>query len=576
VKSSTAHPTTVGDGCSLADLHGLVRQDKKFGTILADPPWPYRNKASRGAAANHYPSMTLGEIAALPVRELAADPCHLHLWVTNAFLFEVIRLIKGWGFTFEDSFAWVKPGLGMGNCWRVSHELLLLGIRGEPKEFLVHDLPSWALFPRGKHSAKPEQVRAMIERASPGPYLELFARKAASGWTVWGNEVSRDPQVWGPSEPEPRPANHSDVARAEIDGGRVEMTNAIMPIPRELLALEGACRCLAEVHDIDTIKDLRDTAQRMTHWAKRRDYETSIINLAAEAKVRTERRIGELLQAMPKKSAGRRPNKRSAPTTDSPPSLADLGISKDDSMTWQRIASIPADAFEKKIAAVKHADKHLSTATMIGLYRELNKPAEPEWARRRFDFGGELKTIEHWLLARQAKWPPLHQPTFEQLLIGRLERLEDMRLFEQAAQPRPGRESRLTLAGWTPSEIQRRECVTWGLSAVASRGEGRDEPLRVWAEVEGLLVPIDLGSDWVNPFEETDVTGVGREDTREKYAAYLAGRTDLLARLPEIPGKVLSCQCHAETCHGDHLVSLVQEVMMREDREEQRGAGPKP
>jgi N6-adenosine-specific RNA methylase IME4 len=180
-----------GQGCTVDDLHHLVAAGKRYGTIYADPPWQYDNQGAAASAENHYQTMTVDEIAALPVRELAADRAHLHLWTTNAFLFDCQRIMKSWGFEYKSLFVWCKPQMGTGNYWRVSHELLLLGVRGKCG-FLAHDIVSWKQYDRGRHSAKPEQVRHLIEKASPGPRLELFGRQMADGWTVWGNEIECD------------------------------------------------------------------------------------------------------------------------------------------------------------------------------------------------------------------------------------------------------------------------------------------------------------------------------------------------------------------------------------------------
>jgi N6-adenosine-specific RNA methylase IME4 len=177
---------------TVADLHELARTGPKFGTIYADPPWAYKNKATRASAASHYPTMSLAELAELPVADLAAPSCHLHLWTTNAFLFEAPKIMDAWGFEYQDLFVWCKPQLGLGNYWRVSHEFLLLGVRGELRHFQARDLRSWGGYKRDRHSSKPEQVRLLIERASPGPRLELFARRQAPGWWAWGNEIERD------------------------------------------------------------------------------------------------------------------------------------------------------------------------------------------------------------------------------------------------------------------------------------------------------------------------------------------------------------------------------------------------
>lgn len=182
-----ASPSSAGR--KVLDLNALVRTGEKFGTIYADPPWLYDNQATRAATGNHYGGMTVDELCALPVRELAADDAHLHLWTTNGFIFECPRIFAAWGFEFRSSFVWAKPQMGIGNYWRNSHEFLLTAIRGDAKRFNDRSLMSWLECDRGRHSAKPEQVRHFIERASPGPRLELFARGGAEGWTVFGNQL---------------------------------------------------------------------------------------------------------------------------------------------------------------------------------------------------------------------------------------------------------------------------------------------------------------------------------------------------------------------------------------------------
>jgi N6-adenosine-specific RNA methylase IME4 len=175
---------------TVSDLGELIQRQMRFGTIYADPPWDYDNRGTRGAAVDHYPPMGLGELAALPLRELAADDCHLHLWTTNAFLFECSRLLAAWGFEYKSLFVWAKPQIGLGNYWRLAHELMLLGVRGR-LPFRDQSQRSWQTYPRRRHSEKPEEVRSIIERVSPGPYLELFGRRTAPGWIVFGNQIER-------------------------------------------------------------------------------------------------------------------------------------------------------------------------------------------------------------------------------------------------------------------------------------------------------------------------------------------------------------------------------------------------
>jgi N6-adenosine-specific RNA methylase IME4 len=182
--------TTVGG--TVASLADLVNLGRKYPTIYADPPWPYENEASRAAAVNHYPTMSLDAIRAEPVGNLADTNAHLHLWTTNAFLQEALILVAAWGFEFKSCLVWVKGEIGMGNYWRVSHEFLLLGVRGN-LTFRDRSLASWIQADRTIHSRKPGVVRALIERVSPPPYLELYGREELpdSAWTVYGNQVER-------------------------------------------------------------------------------------------------------------------------------------------------------------------------------------------------------------------------------------------------------------------------------------------------------------------------------------------------------------------------------------------------
>jgi len=181
----------VDAGCTVGDLSLLASAGRKFGAIYADPPWLYDNQGTRAATGNHYAGLTVQQLCDLPIRQLAADDAHLHLWTTNGFLFECPKIFDAWGFEFRSSFIWVKPQIGIGNYWRNSHEFLLTAIRGNAKHFADKSLRSTLECDRGEHSAKPEQVRAMLEKASPGPFLELFGRSPAPGWTVWGNQIER-------------------------------------------------------------------------------------------------------------------------------------------------------------------------------------------------------------------------------------------------------------------------------------------------------------------------------------------------------------------------------------------------
>lgn len=179
-----------GNECTLTDdLETL--DGRKFGTVYADPPWSYGNQGTRASTGNHYSTMSVQDICALPVRDLVADDAHLHLWTTNAFLRDSFDVIDAWGFEYKSCAVWVKPQMGIGNYVRVSHEFLLIAVRGDCKSFKKKNVMSWFEHARTKHSAKPDYWRKVIEENSPAPRLELFGRKPVPGWTIFGNQISQ-------------------------------------------------------------------------------------------------------------------------------------------------------------------------------------------------------------------------------------------------------------------------------------------------------------------------------------------------------------------------------------------------
>jgi N6-adenosine-specific RNA methylase IME4 len=171
-------------------LEGLISQGAKFGSVLVDPPWRYQDTNTTGAAEHHYQTMSIDEIAALPVSKLVLPNAHLHLWTTTNHIWDCPRIMDAWGFTPKSQAIWCKRW-GCGHYWRVSHEILLLGVKGRAT-FRHHGLKSWFECARGEHSSKPDQVRHWIEQASPGPYLELFGRRHTPGWTVFGDTVEHN------------------------------------------------------------------------------------------------------------------------------------------------------------------------------------------------------------------------------------------------------------------------------------------------------------------------------------------------------------------------------------------------
>jgi N6-adenosine-specific RNA methylase IME4 len=193
-KQQTVNATVLPEDHSsprfVRDLQKLIAEGRRFSTIYADPPWKYDNQGTRAATNNHYPTMTVEQIAAEPVADLAADNCHLHLWTTNGFLPAAFSIIEAFGFTYKSIFLWVKPTLGIGNYWRCSHEFLLFACKGH-LPFRDRGQRSWIELDRQGHSEKPEEIRSLVEKVSPGPYLELYGRVVPENpaWTVYGNQL---------------------------------------------------------------------------------------------------------------------------------------------------------------------------------------------------------------------------------------------------------------------------------------------------------------------------------------------------------------------------------------------------
>ena len=185
-----------------------------FGTILADPPTQLLQLGARGAEA-HYRLMTIAELKAMPIADLAKPSSHLWIWTTNAALESSFDLARSWGFTPRSVLTWVKPRLGLGVYLRNATEQLIFATRGKaPVAYKAQ--PTWAFMPLGKHSEKPAEQFAIIERISPGPYLELFARRrppSDKDWSIWGLEAPGGSDITIPGYPVPPKSPTSAKAR---------------------------------------------------------------------------------------------------------------------------------------------------------------------------------------------------------------------------------------------------------------------------------------------------------------------------------------------------------------------------
>lgn len=175
---------------------------KKFGTVLADPPWRFANRTGKVAPEHRrlsrYGTFSLEEIAALPVANCVAERAHCYLWVPNALLPEGLRVLSSWGFQCKTNLIWHKvrkdggsDGRGVGFYFRNVTEILLFGVRGKDVRTLQpgRSQVNFIASRKPEHSRKPDEQYNLIKSCSWGPYLELFGRGARENWTVWGNQA---------------------------------------------------------------------------------------------------------------------------------------------------------------------------------------------------------------------------------------------------------------------------------------------------------------------------------------------------------------------------------------------------
>jgi N6-adenosine-specific RNA methylase IME4 len=188
-----------------------------FAAIHMDPPSKFKvfkdpepGTPGDRSAARHYAVMTLKQIAAFPVKQLAAKDCHLFMWSSAPFLSAHLGMLKAWGFRYSSiAFTWVKLKegidpeqftvahlaeedlhLGMGLTTRKNTEVVILGRRGSPKR-LSRNVRELILAPVREHSRKPDEIYRRIEEYCPGPYLDLFSRENHKEWTAFGFEAGK-------------------------------------------------------------------------------------------------------------------------------------------------------------------------------------------------------------------------------------------------------------------------------------------------------------------------------------------------------------------------------------------------
>jgi len=190
------------NGLAAARHLAAFARGRKYGTVLADPPWRFTNRTGKVAPEHRrlarYQTMSVEEICALPVEGVAASTAHLYLWTPNALLPDALRVMEAWGFQYKGNIVWQKvrkdggpDGRGVGFYFRNVTELILFGVRGKNARTLAPGRSQVNMIKSRKreHSRKPDEQYEIIEACSPGPYLELFARGDRRNWTVWGHQA---------------------------------------------------------------------------------------------------------------------------------------------------------------------------------------------------------------------------------------------------------------------------------------------------------------------------------------------------------------------------------------------------
>jgi N6-adenosine-specific RNA methylase IME4 len=178
-----------------------------YRTIVVDPPWPQKGGGplrgghgegfigTAGSNPMPYSTMTVPEIAALPIRDLVGDQAHLYLWTTNWFLPDAFQVIASWGFTYSTTLVWAKTpiGAGLGGAYGIATEYVLFAHRGrvDAQARIGRNWFTWkrpySYTGKPQHSGKPPAFLDMVEQVSPAPRVELFARAQRLGWDSWGS-----------------------------------------------------------------------------------------------------------------------------------------------------------------------------------------------------------------------------------------------------------------------------------------------------------------------------------------------------------------------------------------------------
>jgi N6-adenosine-specific RNA methylase IME4 len=197
--------------------------NRKFATILADPPWQFENRTGKMAPEHkrlsRYTTLSLDQIKSIPVKDVLEDRAHLYLWVPNALLYEGLQVMESWGFKYKTNLIWYKvrkdggpDRRGVGFYFRNVTEILLFGVKGKNIRTLKPGRTQENIIVKSKreHSRKPDEQYKLIESCSWGPYMEMFARGNRPDWFCWGNQAEDYYPEWETYK------NHSQNEKAPV------------------------------------------------------------------------------------------------------------------------------------------------------------------------------------------------------------------------------------------------------------------------------------------------------------------------------------------------------------------------
>ena len=230
----------------IARASAPLPKDRKYPVIYADPPWRFDSGFGDRSIENHYPTMSVDEICALPVRDLAHDDAVLFMWVTVPHLESAFMVLRAWGFAYKSSAMWDKEESGTGYWFFNQHEILIVATRGAfPAPEGVVKARSVYRERKGKHSAKPDYYYGLIERMTPGlPRVELFSRGSPPGWDAWGNQAGAQESITQESQAKATEGNAGmaegtdDVLVRQSTAGeglRVGAADAVQPATSEVM-----------------------------------------------------------------------------------------------------------------------------------------------------------------------------------------------------------------------------------------------------------------------------------------------------------------------------------------------------